>query len=122
MIKLCGESLITPLSIIFNNCIQTGVFPREWKMGNIIPVHKKLSKQVVNNYRPISLLSIFSKLLEKIIFQNLYRHFHHNELLTPKQSGFRPGDSCVIISLFQLIMIFIKTSITVHLWKSEASF
>ena len=61
MIKLCGKSIVKPLSMIFNNCIDTGTFPDIWKRSNIIPVHKKGDKQIVDNYRPASLLPIFGK-------------------------------------------------------------
>ena len=57
------------------------------------PVFKKGDKQLIKNYRPISLLHICGKILEKIIFKNLYSYLHANNLLTKKQSGFRPGDS-----------------------------
>ena len=78
MIKICGKSLTIPLAIIFRNCISSGVFPATWKQANVVPVHKKSSKQLVNNYRPISLLPIISKIFEKIIFNNLYQYFHNN--------------------------------------------
>ena len=74
MIKLCGKSITEPLSIIFKTSIQSGIFPKTWKKGNVVPVHKKSSKQVVGNYRPISLLPIFSKVFEKIIFNNTPSH------------------------------------------------
>ena len=67
MIKICGESIITPLMIIFNNSLLTGTFPENWKRGNIVPVHKKESKNLAKNYRPISLLPICGK-----IFENLF--------------------------------------------------
>ena len=57
------------------------------------PVFKKGNKQLIKNHRPISLLPICGKILEKIIFNNLYSYFHTNNLLTKNQSGFRPGDS-----------------------------
>ena len=95
MIQLCGDSIIIPLKLIFSNALDSGVFPSNWKKGNITPVHKKGSKQLVENYRPISLLPIFGKIFEKLIYENLYKYFHNNKLLSDKQSGFRPGDSCV---------------------------
>ena len=58
-------------------------------------MHKKSSKQILTNYRPISLLPIFGKIFEKLIYENLYRYLHNYKLLTDKQSGFRPGDSCI---------------------------
>ena len=63
IIKLYGKSVVKPLSIIFNYCIDTGTFLDIWKQSNIIPVHKKGDKQIVDNYRPVSLSSIFGKLL-----------------------------------------------------------
>lgn len=95
MIQICGDSIVRPLSAIFKNALKSGTFPENWKKGNIVPVHKKSSKQQVNNYRPISLLPIFGKVFEKVIFNNLFNYFQSNNILTDKQSGFRPGDSCV---------------------------
>ena len=55
MIKLCGKPVAKPLSMIFKNCIDTGIFPDIWKRYNIISVQKKGDKQTVDNYRPVSL-------------------------------------------------------------------
>ena len=57
------------------------------------PIFKKGDKQLIRNYRPISLLPICSKIFEKIISKNLYSYLNANNLLTKNQSGFRPGDS-----------------------------
>ena len=91
MIKLCGNELCTPLKLIFENILSTGIFPKQWKRANVTPVHKKEDKQLVKNYRPISLLPIFAKVFEKIIFINLYNHLTRNNLITVNQSGFRPS-------------------------------
>ena len=93
MIKICDSALAKPLSIIFNNCIKTGIFPYAWKKSNVIPVHKRNDKQLINNYRPVSLLPVFGKMFERIIFNNIYRYSHEHNLLNPNQSGFRPKDS-----------------------------
>ena len=61
MIQLCGDSILLPLTMIFKSAIQGGHFPDSWKKGNVTPVHKKQSKNLVNNYRPISLLPILGK-------------------------------------------------------------
>ena len=55
----------------------------------------KKSIQLKKNYRPISLLPIYGKILEKIIFDVTYKHLKDNDLFTPNQSGFRPGDSTI---------------------------
>ena len=57
------------------------------------PIHKKENKQLIKNYRPISLLPICGKIFEKIIFNSLYSYLNVHDLLTKNQSGFRPGDS-----------------------------
>ena len=94
MIKLCDESLLKPLMNIFQFSLATGKFPNDWKKGNIVPIHKKGDKSIVKNYRPVSLLPIFSKLFEKCIYDTLYSFFETNGLFTSCQSGFRKGDSC----------------------------
>ena len=58
MIELCGDKLTPPLSIVFVNIIDTGIFPTLWKSGNVTPIHKKDSKRAMNNYRPILLLPL----------------------------------------------------------------
>ena len=72
-----------------------GVFPHIWKQANVAPAHKKNSKSLKSNYRPISLLPVFGKILEKLIFDSLYHHLNTNSLLNQNHSGFRPGDSTV---------------------------
>ena len=57
------------------------------------PIFKKGDKQLIKNYRPISLLLICGKILEKIIFNNLFAYLHRNNLISKNQSGFHPGDS-----------------------------
>ena len=95
MIKIRDESLLKPLFILFKNSLKLSYYPDIWKKSNIIPAHKKNDKQLLNNYRPISLLPIFGKIFEKIIFNRIYDFLLKEELLNPNQSGFRPSDSCI---------------------------
>ena len=95
MLKICGNSLCRPLELIFNDCLVNGIFPSVWKKGNIVPVHKKNDKQRLNNFRPISLLPICSKIFEKLIFNEMFGFFIENNLISQHQSGFKPGDSCI---------------------------
>ena len=89
------ESLVRPLSIIFRNSLNSCIYPSTWKKANVIPVHKKDDKQCVNNYRPVSLLPVFGKIFEKLIFNEIYSFLDREKLLNTNQSGFRPFDSFV---------------------------
>ena len=95
MIKICDKSLVKPLIILFQNSITSTHYPDIWKRSNIIPVHKKNEKQLIQNYRPISLLPIFGKIFEKVVFNRIYNFLLNGRLLNPNQSGFRPSDSCI---------------------------
>ena len=95
MIKLSDAALVPPLKVVFTNCLRCGIFPQIWKHANVVPVHKKNEKNVKANYRQISLLPVFGKILEKLIYDSLHSHLVSCELLNPNQSGFRPGDSTV---------------------------
>ena len=66
MIKICSESVSVPLKIIFEQSLKERKFPELWKKTNIIPVHKKEDKNLIKNYRPVSLLPIFSKICESV--------------------------------------------------------
>ena len=72
MIKSCDKLLVKPLIILFKNSTKSSRYTDIWERSNIIPVHKKNDKQLVINYRPISLLPIFRKVFNKIIFSKIY--------------------------------------------------
>ena len=64
-LKNCSESLAYPLSLIFKISYNTGSLPKEWKLENFVPIHKKGSKDNIKNYRPVSLTCLVMKLFEK---------------------------------------------------------
>ena len=101
MRKIYGDTICKPLELIFKQALTTGVFPSEWKKGNIVPCYKKGDKQNLKNYRPVSLLPICGKIFERRIFNEFFSFCLANNLLAPKQSGFQPGDSCV----YQLLSV-----------------
>ena len=68
MLKICGEPISKLLEIIFKSCIRKGRFPSEWKKVNVVPVDKKGDKQVSISYRPVSLLQIWGKIFERLLF------------------------------------------------------
>ena len=95
MIKMCEESLVRPLSMIFRSSLDPCIYPSTWKKTNVIPAHKKDGKHCVNNYRPMSLLPIFVKIFEKLTFNEIYSFLDRGKLLNTNQSGFPPSGSCV---------------------------
>ena len=95
MIKICDKSLLKPLILLFQNSAKLSYFPDIWKRSNNIPAHKNNDKQLVESYRPMSVLRIFGKIFEKIIFSNIYHFLLEERLLNPNQSGFRPSDCCI---------------------------
>ena len=81
--------------LIFNQCIDSGIYPCEWKKANAVPIHKKGDKQTLKNYRPVSLLPICSKIFERLIYNEMFGFFLDKGLISANQSGFKPGDSCI---------------------------
>ena len=73
-----------------NLSIFSGTVPDEWKHARVSPVFKKGAKGDPNNYRPISVLPVVSKLVERVVFKQLYWYLNYNNLLTESQSCFRP--------------------------------
>ena len=64
--------------IIYRNRLKEGWFPSNWKKANVTPIYKKGDKNILSNYRPISVLPICAKLFEKIIYKSLYKYFEDN--------------------------------------------
>ena len=89
LLKSIIGSIVTPLVHICNLSLLTGVFPSSFKLAKVIPVHKKDNTMIVSNYRPISILPSFSKILERIVYNRLYEFFDQHKSLNPEQYGFR---------------------------------
>ena len=93
-LKFAAVLISEPMTKLFNKSLSEGIFPNTWKTAIIKPIFKnKGSPSNPTNYRPISLLSCMSKILEKIVFNKIYKHISEHELLTDKQSGYRPEHS-----------------------------
>ena len=92
-VKLAKTILIPLLTKIFNKCIQHEVFPNAFKTAQVIPIPKISSHKSLNDLRPISLLSVFSKLFEKILESRMLRFLNKNNILTSSQFGFRTNSS-----------------------------
>ena len=74
--------------------LDSGTVPLDWTLGSFVPIHKKGNKQESGNYRPVSLTSVVSKVLESLIRDRLLHHPTESNLLSNYQHGFRPGRSC----------------------------
>ena len=92
-IKQTISSLIDPLHHIFNLSFNSGVVPIQFKIAKVIPIFKSGDRTSMDNYRPISLLSTFSKILEKLVAIRLTSFLTANNILSKWQFGFRPGHS-----------------------------
>lgn len=90
---LAANVLANPLSILLNYSFEFGIFPECLKTAKIIPIFKSGDKNEINNYRPISILSIFSKILEKLIAIRTRKFLEKHSILMPTQYGFRPMHS-----------------------------
>ena len=77
MLKICGDSFFVSLS---QQARLTGVFSSEWIKEIIVPIHKKGDKQIIKNYRPVSILPICGKIFEKLIFNKMFIYFSANKL------------------------------------------
>ena len=95
MIKLCGDSFFKPSETIFKSCLNQGIFQAERKKDNVVPVYKKGDNQCMKNYRPVSLLPVFSKIFKRLIYNAMFKYFLDNNLISSNQSGFKPGDSYI---------------------------
>ena len=93
ILKYIKGIIIKPLTLIINQILDTGVFPANLKIAKIIPIFKKDDRTVFNNYRPISLLPIMSKVVETVIADQMNEFFVKHKLLFDHQYGFRSGHS-----------------------------
>jgi len=93
ILKISAPFITSPLNYICNKSLLSGIFPTQLKYSIIKPVYKKGDRDNVANYRPISLLTAFSKVFERIIYDRLLQHTETNNILTDEQFGFRTFSS-----------------------------
>ena len=89
VVKFCASGIFNPLKHIFNLSLQTGIFPNGMKIARVSPIFKKGEEFFFTNYRPISVLPCFSKLLERIMYNRLYKYLLQNNIFYEKQFGFQ---------------------------------
>ena len=95
MLKATAHSIAKGITIPFNKSIELGAIPKEWKRSAVVPIPKGRVSNKPSNYRPISLLSILSKLMEKHMYKLIFNHIESTTPLALQQWGFRSGRSTV---------------------------
>ena len=93
VMKNIKESIKKPLTHIFDKSFSSGLFPSELKIANVVPIFKSGDEMVFSNYRPVSVLPIFSKLSERLMYNRLICFINENKLLYDYQFGFQKGKS-----------------------------
>ena len=80
LLKSIENIFVKSLTLITNQCIEIGVFPEKLKIAKVVPLCKKDDKTLIENYRPVSILPAISKVIEKILFRQIYEYFTINNL------------------------------------------
>ena len=104
ILKIASDVISYSLAYIFNASIASGIFPDDWKVAKVSPLYKANSRSEANNYRPISILPVVSKVVEKIIFSQMYKYLREDDILSQYQSGFRPLHSTMTALLKDTIL------------------
>ena len=93
LLKILSPHISSPLSLIMTESFQSGIFPKQMQQAKVIPVFKKGCSITASNYRPISLLSICSKITEKLMYKRLYNFLEIHKILYDLQCGFHASHS-----------------------------
>jgi hypothetical protein len=102
IIKKVANEIAKPLTSIFNLSVSTGVVPYQLKTAKVVPIYKKQDAEIFSNYRPVSLLPCFSKILERFVFDKCMKYIDTNEILNDKQFGFKSNHS-TYMAILQLV-------------------
>ena len=88
-----SRELSTPLMILINLCLRQSIFPNAEKLANVTPIFKSGDQSSMDNYRPISVLPVLAKIIERVVHRQLSDYLEDNSLLSTNQFGFRKGRS-----------------------------
>ena len=95
ILREAASSICVPLSMIYEDSLEVGETPEDWRTANVTPIFKKGDRNNPANYRPVSLTSQVCKVLESIVRERVIEHLNSNNLLSEEQHGFREGRSCL---------------------------
>ena len=113
-----SDIFFTPLKYIFNLSLQQEIFPENLKIAKVFPVYKKDEEFLLTNYRPIS-VPCFSKLLERIMYNQLFKYLSENSILYKKQFGFQTSHSTehvILLLINQLYQSFEESKVTLGIF------
>ena len=99
LLKKINDIISPPLTLVINQSLNTGIFPDTLKVAKVMPLLKKGDNNLLNNYRPISLLPAISKVFEKIVYRQIYSYLEQHNLLLKSQYGFRTDHSTELAGL-----------------------
>ena len=122
-IKRIEPVILHFLTFFFNASLKTGFVPSQWKKAIVVPVLKKGDKNQPNNYRPISLTSSFSRIMESILHKKILSHLLSKNLLSPNQFGFLPEKSAcsqILSCLYEWITAYCENKST-HVFYADIS-
>jgi len=104
LVKQCIQLIKGPLTCIYNVSLRSGVFPDKWKLAKVKPLYKKGDRYDIQDYGPIPIISVFTKLHERLMFNRLIPFLYKNKILTGTQNGFRKG-KCIETAVQSFIEI-----------------
>ena len=114
-----SDIFFTSLKYIFNLSLQQGIFPENLKIAKVSPVYKKDEEFLLTNYRPMSVLLCFSKLLERIMYNRLFKYLSENSIFYKKQFGFQTSHSteyAILLLVNQLYQSFDESKFTLEIF------
>ena len=89
ILKVSHDVIVEKLTHLVNESLKSGTFPQVLKAARVVPIYISGKKSIRENYRPISVLSVLSKIFERVVHERLYNFMDKNKLLYPRQFGFR---------------------------------
>ena len=124
-LKLINKDISKCLTLIINQSLNSGIFPDKLKIAKVTPILKNGDKQIITNYRPISVLPVISKIFETVIHEQLSEYFVTNNLFSPQQYGFRKNSSTELAALELLDRLLIQLDsrkIPINFYRSVKGF
>lgn len=116
LLKVAIEPIVKPLSILFNKCIEDSIWPDCFKVTRVLPLHKKGDNNILDNFRPIAIVPVISKVFEILLKDKLLQYFESKSILSPCQFGFRNGRSTVgaLLAVLENIVEGLDCGMNIH--------